>query len=170
MISRPEAVTAAAESLDGFLLNLLHAALLLNPDASASSLSALAAGVDPQELAAGAEELSRWGLAFVVPNHVPATGPAGLVGPQGNGSAAVPRATSDGSRAAIRGALSAARSGNWSLYVPACVASVVSRPHGMGPPVRRVLAAHSPALVAGIAANLGLATPRPPKGAAYQHP
>ncbi|MCW3037507.1 MAG: DNA-binding protein, partial [Actinobacteria bacterium] len=164
-ISRPEAVLAAAESLDGFLLNLLHAALLLNPDASASSLSALAPGVDPQELAGGAEELSRWGLAFVIPNHVPGTGSAGLVGPQGNGSAAVPRATNDGPRSAIRGALSAGRSGNWSLYVPPCVANVVSRPHGMGPPVRRALAAHSPALLAGIAANLGLAAPRPSKGA-----
>ena len=61
-ISRHEAVMAAVESLDGFLLNLLHAALLLNPDASASSLSALAPGVEPKELAAGAEELSRWGM------------------------------------------------------------------------------------------------------------
>ncbi|HWD72575.1 MAG TPA: helicase-associated domain-containing protein, partial [Actinomycetota bacterium] len=154
-ISRPEAVMAAAESLDGFLLNLLHAALLLNPDASAPSLSALAPGVDPEELAAGAQELSRWGLAFVVPN---------LVGPQGNGSAAVPRATSDGSRAAIRGVLGAGRSGNWSLYVPACVANVVARPRGMGPPVRRALAAHSPALLAGIAANLGLTASGASKG------
>jgi len=164
-ISRPEAVMAAAESLDGFLLNLLHAALLLNPDASASSLSALAPGVDPQELAAGAEELSRWGLVFVIPNHVPGTGPTGLVGPQGNGSAAVRRATGGGSRSAIRGALNTGTSCNWSLYVPACVANVVSRPPGMGPPVRRALATHSPALLAGIAANLGLAAPRPSKGA-----
>jgi hypothetical protein len=164
-ISRPEAVMAAAESLDGFLLNLLHAALLLNPDASASSLSALAPGVDPRELAAGAEELSKWGLAFVIPNHVPGVGPAGLAGPEGNGSAAVPRATSDGSRTVIRGGLSAGRSGNWSLYVPACVANVVSHPRGMGPPVRRALAGHSPALLARIAANLGLAAPRPSKGA-----
>ena len=102
-ISRHEAVMAAVESLDGFLLNLLHAALLLNPDASASSLSALAPGVEPKELAAGAEELSRWGLAFVIPNHVPGAGPGGLVSPRGHGSAAVPRATSDGSRTAIRG-------------------------------------------------------------------
>jgi hypothetical protein len=163
-ISRPEAVIAAAESLDGFLLNLLHAALLLSPDASASSLSARAPGVDPRELAAGAEELSRWGLAFVVPNHVPATCAAGRVGPQGNGSAGVPRATSDGSRSAISGVLSAGSSGNWSLYVPACVANVVSGPHGMGPPVRRALAAHSPALLAGIAANLGLAAPGASRG------
>jgi hypothetical protein len=156
-ISRPEGVVAAADALNGFLRNLLHAALFLGPRASASSLSALAPGVDPQALAAGAGELSRWGLAFVAPgdpvdappNGQAATSRGGSVEPPPNGSGTIPPAGTNGSSVA-------AVPGNWRLFVPACVLNVVSLPEGLAVRLARALANRSPAFLAAIAGNLEL--------------
>ena len=66
VIARPDAVRTAVGSLDAFLSNLLHVALWLSPDVSPAALAAQAPGVGSEVLLAGAQELSRWGLAFVV--------------------------------------------------------------------------------------------------------
>ncbi|MGH2718747.1 MAG: hypothetical protein ACRDJU_09225, partial [Actinomycetota bacterium] len=156
-ISTPESVFAAADALNGFLRNLLHAALFLGARASASSLSALAPDVDPLALAAGATELSRWGLAFVEPVLPPGTPANGhTAGGGGRPVEPQPNGVIKGPAAGVNGCSMPAGPGDWRLFVPACVLNVIPLPNGLGVRLTRVLAGGGSAYLEAIAANLGL--------------
>lgn len=66
VLSRPEAMRHAAMSLTKFLNQLLQLGLWLGPEVSVEALADEAPEVPLADLRAGAEELARWGLAFVV--------------------------------------------------------------------------------------------------------
>jgi hypothetical protein len=91
-LAAPTGIHIAAASLNGFLTQLLQLALWLGPEAPAGALQEHAPGVRPEDLRAGAEELARWGLAFVEDRpgagwvlQVPAATMAAVVMPTGFG-------------------------------------------------------------------------------------
>ena len=71
ILSKPQGIHIAVASLNGFLTQLLQLGLWLGPRAAASAIADQAPGVCEEDLRAGAEELSRWGLAFLVDSRHP---------------------------------------------------------------------------------------------------
>ena len=65
LLAKPFAIHEAVASLNTFLAQLLQLAVWLGPRPSAAELAAHAPEVEPGQLRSGAEELSRWGLAFI---------------------------------------------------------------------------------------------------------
>ncbi|MGH2719276.1 MAG: helicase-associated domain-containing protein, partial [Actinomycetota bacterium] len=65
ILSETHSIRWAMSSLNGFLAQLLRLAVWLGPDVPSATLAEQVPGVAPQQLRAGAEELARWGLAFV---------------------------------------------------------------------------------------------------------
>ncbi|GAC1363825.1 MAG: hypothetical protein NVSMB32_05760 [Actinomycetota bacterium] len=90
-LSRSERIRTAAASLSAFLTQLLQLALWLGPEVSAGALAEQAPGVPLEDLRAGAEDLGRWGLAFVVDRGRPAADRAWLLGGPGSTAAAITR-------------------------------------------------------------------------------
>lgn len=101
LLATPLSIHTAVASLNGFLIQLLQLALWLGPEATATELTTHAPGVPLEDLRAGAEELSRWGLAFIEHRgpsqpdapvnwvlHVPACTVAAVAMPPGVGALA----------------------------------------------------------------------------------
>jgi len=65
ILAQPHAIRMAVSSLDAFLAQLLRLAVWLGPRVGSADLAAHAPDVPLGSLREGAEELSRWGLAFV---------------------------------------------------------------------------------------------------------
>ncbi len=65
LLAKPFAIHEAVASLNTFLAHLLQLAVWLGPRPSAAELAAHAPEVEPGQLRSGAEELTRWGLAFI---------------------------------------------------------------------------------------------------------
>src|ERR1700704_563587 len=65
LLAKPSAIHEAVASLNSFLAQLLQLAVWLGPRVTAAELAAHAPEVEPEQLRGGAEELSRWGLAFI---------------------------------------------------------------------------------------------------------
>lgn len=65
ILAKPFAIHEAVASLNTFLAQLLQLAVWLGPRVTAAELAAHAPEVEPQQLRSGAEELTRWGLAFI---------------------------------------------------------------------------------------------------------
>ena len=89
LLSKPHAIREAVGSLNSFLAQLLQLAVWLGPRVTASELAAHAPDVGLDDLRQGAEELSRWGLAFIEEKTPAAEGGWALVLP-GCTLAAVP--------------------------------------------------------------------------------
>src|SRR5258708_39056989 len=74
LLAKPYAIQEAVASLNSFLAQLLQLAVWLGPRVTAAELAAHAPDVSLDDLRSGAEELSRWGLAFIDGNEAAATG------------------------------------------------------------------------------------------------
>ncbi|HWD08875.1 MAG TPA: hypothetical protein VHA57_07250, partial [Actinomycetota bacterium] len=65
LLSEPHSTRWAVSSLNDFLAQLLRLAVWLGPDVPAAALAEQIPGLTPEQLRAAADELARWGLAFV---------------------------------------------------------------------------------------------------------
>jgi hypothetical protein len=74
LLAKPYAIHEAVASLNSFLAQLLQLAVWLGPRVTAAELAAHAPEVSLEDLRTGAEELSRWGLAFIDTKGAPADG------------------------------------------------------------------------------------------------
>src|SRR4030088_501131 len=74
LLGKPSAIQEAVASLNSFLTQLLQLAVWLGPRVTVAELAAHAPELQPEQLRSGAEELSRWGLAFIDTKSAPAQG------------------------------------------------------------------------------------------------
>jgi hypothetical protein len=74
LLGKPSAIHEAVASLNSFLTELLQLAVWLGPRVTAAELAAHAPEVELAQLRSGAEELSRWGLAFIDTKGAPGSG------------------------------------------------------------------------------------------------